>query len=404
MSIDVASAAHTSTLGRLQRFPVSIILTLQLAVTVAVPALIKETEPIETILGICAVAVAAAFCIELISSPLRVRHTSPKIASLAAARWLLIVGLVAIAVTTIGGQGSYAVQLGLAELSPLVSIFTPFDIWATFGAVLYMWFYRENLISKRRAWTAVGAVITAHAAAGLYRGIVGQAAAAIIALLIIALLMCLVRLRVLAVLIAALVLIWPTIYDFRDSLRHEVSGASVVSSDDAVGRLQLDEQMSLVGYFGPGSDQVAVPSASTVIRTGVLPSVIDSDRPPLNTGAMMSVATGGSPMNSRSATFFGNVYIFEGLVAVGVVAAAIAVIMGMAMRRSRSPWAFMVAGIIYQYLMSFNASYPNGIAALLQGCGALIVAYIFVHFLRVKQAKPRSGDRAVLRPTQMVSG
>lgn len=367
-------------LQTLQRFPVSILLTLQLAVTVIVPALLKGTEPLGTILAICTTAIVVSLCFEALASPIVQFKNQVRTIRLKPARWVWGIGIAAIAVSTLGGQGSYAVQLGLASQSPLVSLFTPFVPWALFGAVLHMWFYVQGVITRRQAMWAVGTVIAAHAAAGLYRAILGQAAAAIVTLLVVAVLMGLVRLRALAGIIAALVIVWPTVYDFRDSARKDVTGSSsVVSAEDPMGRLQLDEQMSLVGRFKPGGGQIDVPTATTVIRTGLLPSVIDSPRPPLDTGSQMSVALGGSYLNSRSATFFGNVYIFEGMTGIGVVAAALALAMGVAMRRSRSPWWFMVAALIYQAGMSFNATYPNGIVSFLQGLQALVFAYAFVH-------------------------
>jgi hypothetical protein len=102
------------------------------------------------------------------------------------------------------------------------------------------------------------------------------------------------------------------------------------------------------------------------------------------------------PTNSRSATFFGNVYLFTGWWGVACAAAAITLAFGVALRRE-SLWGWLLAGLIDLTLMSFSATYPNGIAALLQGAVSMGALYLLLRWRPWPHKGPRTVATAAAR-------
>lgn len=383
-----------------ERFPVSILLGAQLAGMVALPAVLNGTQPLGLILGICGLAVIVAAYCELLMLPLRPVVKPFKPVSLKAARFILAVGAVAELGSTLGGRGTYAVQLGSDIEGSFVTLLSPFAVWLLFGAVLYLWLYREGLITRRKALAVVAAVSVIETWVGFERAIFGQAASFVLTLLVMSVFVRLIRLRVIVVVLLLIPIFWPPIYGIRDAIRLETVGhGTSVSANDALGRLQLDKLMANVGALGVRPAGLNPPSALTLIRTGILPRFIDRDRPPLDTGTRMSVALGGSATNSQTATMFGNAYVLEGWFGVVAVAVALAITMGAALRR-KSPWALIFTALIYWYGISFNASYPNALTQILQASTSLLFVYLGVRFFsRDASRSARRSGRMVTRAT-----
>ncbi len=382
---------------RVERFPVTILLGIQLAAMVVIPAAVKGTEPLGLIAGICAVAVVVALYIELMMQPIKMPNSTARPVATRAAFTVLTVGIIATVVSSIGGRGSYAVQIGVATESPIVSIAAPFTLWVLFGVSLILWLFRQGQVSRKAALWVCAIVAVVCLVEGLARAILGQSAALILTVLILAMYAKLIRLRTLVIVLAAIPILWPPIYDFRDSLRRAaVSGPGAVSADAPLERLQLDTQMALVGRLVPRPAGLEVLDMPTLVRIGLIPGFLDSDRPALNTGSQMSVALGGAPTSSQSATMLGNVYIFEGWVGIVVFVILLTLVMGFLLRRD-NPWALTGIGLVYSYGISFNASYPDVIPRMLQAMISLAIAYILVRALSGPKARAASDARVVQR-------
>lgn len=382
---------------RVERFPVTILLGIQLAAMVVIPAALKGTQPFGLILAICAVTIAVALFIELMVQPLKMPEATAKPITARAAFTVFAVGVAATVISTLGGRGSYAVQIGVASESPIVSIAAPFTLWVLFGVSLVLWLFRQGQVTRATAlWVcAIAAVVFLWE--GLMRAILGQSAALILTVVILALFAKLIRLRTLVIVLAAIPILWPPIYDFRDSLRRaSVSGPGAVSADAPLERLQLDTQMALIARFVPRPAGLEVLDIPTLFRIGLIPGFLDPDRPPLDTGSQMSIALGGAPTSSQSATMLGNVYIFEGWIGIVVFAVVLTLVMGFLTRRD-NPWALAGIGLVYSYGISFNASYPDVIPRMLQALISLAVAYVLVRILSGPKARAASEARVLRR-------
>lgn len=374
-----------------ERFPVTILLGAQMVLTILVPAYRGDDQSFGLLLAICAMSVAAAFYVELMLIGWRDRPERRVNISVGAAGFILGVGTFATVGAALGGQGSYAVQVGLVQQSAVVALFSPFTIWLFFGAVLFMWLYREGRIQRAHALLVLVGAVALQLLIGIERAILGPALAFGASLMVVAIFARLIRLRTLVVALLLLPVLWPPIYEYRNAVREELTGSSVESLENPLDRLNLNEQMALVTQLTPRPAGFTAPSLELLVRTGLVPRAIDPDRPTIDTGTQMSVALGGSRLSSTSATMMGNVYIFSGLLGVAAIAAATALSMKVALRRS-SPWALAFAGLIYLNAMSFNASYPDVVPKMLQGIVSLLLAALVARAVsnrEVRRAKAR---------------
>lgn len=383
----------------IERFPVTILASVQFLAMIVIPAALKGTEPFGLIAGICATMVGVAFYVELMMQPLAMPRSNPKAVAPKASVTVWVIGMAATVITTLGGRGSYAVQIGLVEQSPLTSAMAPFTNWLIFGVALLLWGFRRGDVTRSAASWAVLITCLISLWEGLTRAILGQSIAFIVTVLILAVLARLVRVRVIFVALLLIPLLWPPIYELRDSLRRATAGAmTMVSANDPLGRLQSDEQMAYVERLTPLPLGLEPPSMVDLLRIGLIPGFLDSpDRPALDTGSRISVALGGQATNSQSATMLGNIYIFEGWVGVAVFGGLLALVLGMAIRRD-NPWSFALVGVVYWSALSFNATYPDVIPRIAQMLLSMAAAYVVVRLV-TKSSTKRNRARGRRRRT-----
>lgn len=376
----------------LQTFPVTIVLGTQLIATIVAPATARDVQPYGLILTICALAVGAAAVVEIFTAPLKQQTGEPRPVSVKAAWIVLGIGIASSVGAAQLGRGTYEVQIGAAQESRYTAILTPFNVWTLFGTALFIWLFRQRAVSARTAKGAVALAVVSEVWIGLERAILGNAVAFAATILVMALLCGLVRLRVFIVGLAFIPIVWPIVYHYRDSVRQEIGGPhAIVSADDPSQRLELDKEMAYIGEIPRGSLTPVTPL--TIVRTGLLPRAIDPHRPVIDTAQQISVDTGSQPTNSRSATFFGNVYLFLGLPGVALAGAATALAMGAAMRRTAySPWAIAFVGVIYQAGISFDATYPKALAACLQSLESMAFAWFAVRYLTRRFGVPEEAQ------------
>jgi len=360
----------------LRTFGVTAILSTQLLVMVAGPAIVNGTQPLVLILSLCVVSVLVTLYVEFVAAFLRPIRWDGTSMSARFALFVLAAGLTASVLATAGGRGTYAVQVGLAREQWYVAFLTPFSAWPIVGVGFVMWLYRQGAVTRKIYLISIAVTLSSQLYIGFERAIFGQAAAFLATILVMAVMIGIVRLRFLVIAAIAVVLVWPTLYDLRDQTRAAVLGTSAgVSAGDPYGRLQLDKQMSLLSVIGHGD--VQGPSVGLLLRTAFVPGALDPNRASLATGQLLSVATGGSDRSATSATFLGNANLFLGVGGVALVSGIIAALARFVIRRlDSSAWAIGWFGLIYYFTLSFNATYPNGLVGLGQSLISVGAAWV----------------------------
>ncbi|MDQ1357141.1 MAG: hypothetical protein QOJ52_1994 [Acidimicrobiaceae bacterium] len=363
----------------LERFPATILLTVQYGAFVVRPAVQHHTAPEHLIVGICLVAVLVAFSIEATLVWIGPSRTRPTTVTPQAATIVFFIGVVATLGTALSGRGSYAVQIGTASASRFASLFTPFVSWLLFGVLLVLYLYRQRLVSRRRASMIVFLGFSIETLVSLRQALFAPLISFALPVLVGLLLVRMIRIRWIVIAAFLLPIALPPLYSLRNGLRVQAGGVQGFSGTQTIAtRLRLDLDMGQLRNFAVVPAKIGQPSFGTLVRFGLLPRIFDPQRPNLSTAEQLSVAIGGSSVSSASLTPLGEAYVLSswagivGLVALTTLAIAIGV-------RMQSGWWFVFLGVAFSGVSAL-ASYPSLLASALQSiesiCGAMIACWI----------------------------
>ncbi|MBE7324812.1 hypothetical protein IEQ44_09110 [Nocardioides sp. Y6] len=378
--------------------PATTIVAAHYATFALFPAIIDKNPESPFIATVYACLVASCAFGELFLKRRNLGRSLPQGPSLFASKVVYAIGLIATCLAWAGGSHNYAVQLGRASQASWVALATPFTSWLLIGIFLILAAHLRGESSRRTAIWAALIACGLQFGLGIAAGLVGSAASFTVCVLLVLLITRVLPVKNFSILIIVLLIAWPTIQQIRNEVRVEVRGsaAALGGSDSSLERLWVDKQLDDAKLLRDARSPVEPPSWLTVIRTGILPSALDGPRPPIDTGSRMSVALGGSPQNSTSATMPGNILLFDGWPAL----VAFYALLGFFFSRlifSNSAWLLALGGMSYLYFMSFSASYPDSIVRILNAVVSIFLAAAFTLFFertnrsRLRKAKSNPG-------------
>jgi hypothetical protein len=360
----------------LERFPVTILLGAQYGLLVVLPTLEHHTAPEHLILTICGFGVAVAFVIEAALVPTHPGSARQSSLTVRAAAIVFALGAIAEVISGLLGAGSYAVQLGTASSSRLVSAFTPFTSWMLFGLLMMLWLYHEGRMSRRAAsWTigaafALESLVAYHSA--FFDPLIGLALPLVLAMLLTRL----IRARWLLVAVVIVVVVAPPLITLRNDRRVTLGAsagdARTTSLDE---RLRYDELMGQIRLMPPKPFNFDQPTVGQLVRFGLLPRLLDRGRPNLNTAERLSTVLGETAHNSASLTPLGEAYGFNGWEGIIVLVGPATVLTAWAVRR-RSLGGLLVYAIVGQEALSIFGTYPDQLAQVLQSLESLAIALV----------------------------
>ncbi len=366
---------------------------------VVYPAVVHHTRPEGLMIEACAVTVAVAFAVELL---LVIVPPRPKLApsrlTVRSATAVLAIGAIAEVGLVLAGNASYAAQVAGASRSHVAAVFTPFAPWLTFGGVMFIWLWRQAKASRSMAWLAMGAVLAIELLGLVRTGATAALAASALTFAFVAVVLRLVRLRWVVIAIALIPLLWPPLYNFRNGIRQrQVATYQVGLAPSASQRLREDLNFGRIEYLPVVPDQAIAPSYAALVRFGLLPRAVDRGRGNLETADQISVAEGGTLTSAATLTSIGDAYAIDGWTGLVIYALMITVVMAVALRR-RSLWGYLVAATLVTSAIWIESTYPDLIAAVLQGLVSLAVAAAVVALL----APSRRGVRVpvTVRPLE----
>jgi hypothetical protein len=366
-----------------EMFPVTILFGLQYGALVIFPAVMHDTQPLSLILTLCAVGIGTAFLVEAIRCPLGSRNAKPIAVSAKAAMAIVVVGWLATIGGSVSGGIAYLNQTTSARPSHLTAIFTPLTSWVTIGTALVMAQAASGMASRVRAWWVILIGFGLELVLGLRDAVLGDAVSYFLVVTFLAVVLGFIRWRWVVIALFTIPVVLPVLYNFKTQERSNFTQVAEPGQQPEYGqRLRLDLEMAQVKDFPkiPASS-VNPPSLPTLLLFGLVPRIFDQSRGSLNTGQRLSVAVGGTPTNSDTATSFGDAYIVDGWTGVILYSGLASVVTGIVIRR-RGPWAYALLGVIAQSCLLVEQSYPDMLASLLQGGVSLAIAIALVRVLR----------------------
>jgi hypothetical protein len=362
-----------------ENFPVSILFGAQYGALVVVPAIIHDTSPLSLLITICAVGIGTAFAVEAFRSPLGARNARSIPVSPKAAMWIVSIGWLAAIGASITKGVAYIDQTTNAAPSHLAAFFTPLTYWLITGTVLVMAQAAGGAVSRKRASLVVLCGFTVELAVSLRAEILSDVVSYFIVVTFIAITLRLIQWRWVLIALFTLPVILPALYNLKT---HERSASSQITEPGQQlnygQRLRLDLEMAQVKDFATiPATNIDAPDLATLLQFGLIPRVFEQGRGTIHTGENLSVALGGSPTSSDSATTFGDAYLVDGWAGIVTYSGLAALATGIVIRR-QGPWAYALLATITQNCLLVESGYPDMLAGLLQACVSLIVAILIV--------------------------
>jgi hypothetical protein len=367
-----------------ERFPVTILLALMYGMMAVLPALEHHTQPERLIVKLCCLAVAATFVMEFLFALLptyRSEGARRFNVSVEGSALVLITGFVAQALTVFTSSDYAAVATGTTG-SGLATAVSPVQSWLTVGVVLFLWHWRHGHVTRRVGIGVLAVGLAMQLALLQQSGRSAPLAAFALTVLFVAVVVRAVRLRWVVAVVVIGVFAWPTLYGYRNTVRSEQvqpTGRVILPASQ---RLREDLNMGQLIWFNHLPVEYGQPSVATELRYGLVPRVLDSGRPALQTPAELSVALGSTATSSSTLTTLGEAYASNLWLGVAFYLVPVALLMQLALRR-RSPWGLLVAAALVTNAIWIESDYPDFVAATLQALVSLAGVWVAMRVVAV---------------------
>ncbi len=352
-----------------------------------VPAILFKNPDAPFVTGIVAVATGSALLVEILLSSLRrAPVTAPIVQGETAngdddgyargARRVSIGALAVLALAAATGYGSYGIGIGTEQVSPLQPLLTPLRPWSFIAVGLYLYGWREGKLSRKNAILWIVAIAVGELLLALSQAIIAPGAGALFSISAACVLMGLTRARTLIAAMLIGVLVWPTIADIRNQIRLEQGVDAGYARDFEAGeRLRMDRLMGLANQFDAPID-IGQPSATDTVRYGLVPRLLDPDRPPLSTGALLNVMMGGTLNSSYTFMLIGNIWIFDGYLGLVAYFVIVALLVAWLYSRRMGPAKSSVLVLAIQYLLWMGGTYPESLIGFFQALVSFCLAWL----------------------------
>ncbi|WP_030489240.1 hypothetical protein [Micromonospora chokoriensis] len=391
---DRASRAHREFLGRaLRRYPVTVVVLAPYALLILPTAVFYRNPETGFIVSLVGLALLGSVTVETVGRLFgrpdsRWREGFRR----AHARypWLypiaVVVTLISVFANVLGahlGRGTIVNQVS-GDLSggSLAMVSTLFSGWTALGFALLVASHLSGRLSRAKLFGWLAVLVGAEA----YIAVLTARSAPLVALLFFVAstgaLCGVFRLRYLALCAVLLFVAWPAVFEHRNALRED-RGVAVDTKVTATDRLRLDSQLSLVAGFDVPVD-LGQPGVTDYLRYGLVPRVLDPDRPAISTGQRINQYIGGGPTSAYTFLLLGNIWFFDG--AIGVVAvhafwAAVAAVL-LRWRGTPGPIRLSLFCLVLFDPLLWSNTYPDSTVGFLQHVVAATPVFVLLGLSR----------------------
>ncbi|MFI6266715.1 hypothetical protein [Micromonospora sp. NPDC051006] len=381
------------------------------AVLIVPTAVVNDNPETGFILRVLALALAGTLTLETFAllaarpSPgwpqalRRANSRSPHIYLIA--RLVTVVSIVADLAGAYAGRGTIVSQLASegssSSLASLTSLVVGWKFLA-FGLLLASFLGGRTGRRGVYAWTL--ALVGAQIAVASFTAILAPMLGYLFFVASVGALCGLFRARLLVVVAVVLFLAWPTMFALRNDLR-ENRGVAVAQESTATERLRVDIQLAQVAAVDVPVD-LHQPKLAEYARYGLLPRLVDPDRPPITTGSDINQYLGGGANSSYNFLALGNIYFFSGPVGVVVFHACWSLVALVLLRWRRAPGPARLSVLCFAMggPLLWSSTYPDTMIAFIQYTVSALP--VFAMLFATRSAKePDARQRRHLDPSRM---
>ncbi|MFI9640557.1 hypothetical protein ACIG87_10885 [Micromonospora sp. NPDC051925] len=297
-----------------------------------------------------------------------------------------LVVLISIAADLLGaylGEGNLVAQIS-GELSdtPMVALTKLFSGWAALGFALLVASYLGGRLSRAKLYGWLGALVVTKAVVTVLTALTAPLIAFVFFAVTAGVVCGVFRLRYLMIGTLMLVLLWPAMFDYRNGIRQD-QGVAVDDAVTATDRMRLDRQLTAVADTEVPVD-LGQPKGVDYLRYGLVPRILDPDRPALTTGQQINQYLGGSRTSASNFLLLGNIWFFDGPVGVVAVHAFWAGFVALLLRwRGRpGPARLSLVCLVFSDALLWSGTYPDSMIGFLQHVVSAMTVFILLWLTR----------------------
>ncbi|MET8085473.1 hypothetical protein [Micromonospora sp. NPDC005197] len=305
----------------------------------------------------------------------------------------IVVTLTSITANVLGahlGRGTIVNQVaGDLTDGPLAMVSTLFSGWTALGFALLVASHLSGRLSRVKLYGWLAVLVGAELYVALLTAVTAPLVALAFFMAATGALCGVFRLRYLVVCAVVLFLAWPAVFEHRNNIRED-RGVAVDTTVTATDRLRLDSQLSVVAGFDVPVD-LGQPGVTDYLRYGLVPRVLDPDRPVLSTGQRINLYIGGGSTSAYTFLLLGNIWFFDGPVGVVAVHAFWAAVAAMLLRWRGPPGPVRLSLfclVLFDPLLWSN-TYPDSTISFLQHVVAALPVFVLLGLTR----RPLHGAR-----------
>ncbi|ROO51234.1 hypothetical protein EDC02_6103 [Micromonospora sp. Llam0] len=305
------------------------------------------------------------------------------------ARFVALTGIAADLLGVHLGRGTIVAQLS-GELAggPVATLTTLFSGWGALAVGLLIASHLSGRLSRAKLYGWLTALVATQTVVAVQTALTAALIAFIFFVAVAGMLCGIFRLRYLLVAGAVLILLWPPLFDHRNTIR-ESHGITVDDNVSALDRIRLDRQLATVAGYDVPVD-LGQPGPADYLRYGLVPRMLDPDRPPMSTGQLISMYRGGSGTTAYSFLLLGNIWFFEGAVGLVVLHAAAAGFTAALLRwrGAPGPARLVLFCLALSDLLLWTGTYPDSVIGFLQHVVSAVPVFLLLWLTRSRPDRP----------------
>ncbi|MGC4869578.1 hypothetical protein ACLQ3B_29525 [Micromonospora sp. DT53] len=375
---DGASGAQRDLVGRMLRcYPVTVVVLAPYALIILPMAVFyqnPETGFIASLVGLALLGSVAVETIGLLFGRPDPRWRESFRRAHARYPWLypiaVVITLISITAKLLAahlGRGTIENQVS-GDLSdgPLAMVSTLFSGWTALSFALLVASHLSGRLSRAKLYGWLAVLVAAEFYVSVLTAVTAPLIALVFFMAATGALCGVFRLRYLVFCAVALLFAWPAVFEQRNAIRAD-RGVRVDNQVTATDRLRLDSQLSAVTGFDTPVD-LGQPGVADYLRYGLVPRVLDPDRPALSTGQRINQYIGGGSTSAYTFLLLGNIWFFDGAVGVIAVHAFWAAVAAVLLRRRGPPGPIRLSLfclVLFDPLLWSN-TYPDSTISFLQ--------------------------------------
>ncbi|MFI6242669.1 hypothetical protein ACIBEF_22620 [Micromonospora sp. NPDC050795] len=409
---DQASGARRDLVGRVLRcYPVTVVVLAPYALLILPMAAFYRNPETSFIVSLVGLALLGSVAVETIAR-LFIR-ADPRWQDgfrRAHARypWLypiaVVVTVTSVAANVLGahlGRGTIVNQIS-GDLSggPLAMVSTLFSGWTALGFALLVASHLSSRLSRAKLYGWLAVLVAAQLYVALLTAVTAPLVGLVFFMAATGALCGVFRLRYLVLCAVVLFLAWPAVFEHRNSIRED-RGVAVDTTVTATDRLRLDSQLSMVAGFDVPVD-LGQPGVTDYLRYGLVPRVLDPDRPALSTGQRINQYIGGGPTSAYTFLLLGNIWFFDGAAGVVAVHAFWALVAAVLLRWRGTPGPIRLSlfCLVLSDPLLWSNTYPDSTISFLQHVVAAMPVFVLLALSRRSlhgaRKRPEPGRSPVL--------